>query len=94
METTRLTSKGQVVIPKAIRDRLKVMPGTELAVTLEGGRIVLNNGWCGHAPTLAFSSLSLRRKIRSNGPHASDQQADGPEASKVTRKVSIVKKRT
>ncbi len=42
MQTTRLTSKGQVVIPKAIRDRLKVMPGTELTVTLEGGRIVLN----------------------------------------------------
>jgi AbrB family looped-hinge helix DNA binding protein len=42
METTRLTRKGQVVIPKAIRDRLKVMPGTELSVTLEGGRIVLN----------------------------------------------------
>jgi len=42
METTRLTSKGQVVIPKVIRDRLKVRPGTELTVTLEGGRIVLN----------------------------------------------------
>ena len=42
METTRLTSKGQVVIPKSIRDRLKVIPGTELTVTLEEGCIVLN----------------------------------------------------
>src|SRR5262249_21285501 len=29
---TRLTSKGQVVIPKAVRDRLRWAPGTELAV--------------------------------------------------------------
>ena len=42
METTRLTSKGQVVIPKAIRDRLKVMLGTKLTVILQGGRIVLD----------------------------------------------------
>lgn len=29
---TRMTSKGQVVIPKAVRDRLRWAPGTELAV--------------------------------------------------------------
>lgn len=29
---TRLTTKGQVVIPKAVRERLRWAPGTELAV--------------------------------------------------------------
>ena len=39
---TRLTSKGQVVIPKAIRDRLKWKPGTRLGVEpTDDGAVVL-----------------------------------------------------
>lgn len=41
MQTTRLTSKGQVVIPKAIRERMRAAPGTEFKVTQSGRRIVL-----------------------------------------------------
>lgn len=41
METTRLTSKGQLVIPKAIRKRLRVAAGTEFSVSASGQRIVL-----------------------------------------------------
>jgi AbrB family looped-hinge helix DNA binding protein len=32
---TRLTTKGQVVIPKAVRDRLRWKPGTRLEVHAE-----------------------------------------------------------
>jgi AbrB family looped-hinge helix DNA binding protein len=32
METTRLSSKGQVVLPKPIRDARRWRPGTELTV--------------------------------------------------------------
>jgi AbrB family looped-hinge helix DNA binding protein len=32
METTRLSSKGQVVLPKSIRDAHRWQPGTELMV--------------------------------------------------------------
>jgi AbrB family looped-hinge helix DNA binding protein len=39
METTRLTSKGQVVIPKVIRESLQIKPGTEFKVTSDGTRI-------------------------------------------------------
>jgi AbrB family looped-hinge helix DNA binding protein len=41
MQTTRLTSKGQLVIPKAVRDRMRVVAGTEFKVTQSGQRIVL-----------------------------------------------------
>jgi AbrB family looped-hinge helix DNA binding protein len=41
MDTTRLSSKGQVVIPKAIRDQLAVKPGATLSVALEDGAVVL-----------------------------------------------------
>ena len=33
---TRLTSKGQVVIPKPVRDQLRWVSGTELAVEVMG----------------------------------------------------------
>jgi AbrB family looped-hinge helix DNA binding protein len=41
MDTTKLSSKGQVVIPKAIRDRLSVKPGATLSVEVEDDHIVL-----------------------------------------------------
>jgi len=41
MQTTKLTSKGQVVIPKSIREIMHIMAGTEFKVTLDHNRIVL-----------------------------------------------------
>ena len=38
---TTVSTKGQVVIPAAIREELKIEPGTRIAIRLEGGRIVL-----------------------------------------------------
>lgn len=41
MLTAKLTDKGQLVIPKVIRDQLHLAKGSEFAVTLENGRVVL-----------------------------------------------------
>ena len=38
---TRLSSKGQIVIPKDIRDALRLKPGERLSVTRHGRRIIL-----------------------------------------------------
>lgn len=48
---TRVTSKGQVVIPKAVRQRLRWLPGTELAVE------VLDNGVVQLTPCEAADSI-------------------------------------
>jgi antitoxin PrlF len=40
MEAT-LAERGQVVIPKAIRDQLGLTPGTLLTFSVEGGRLVV-----------------------------------------------------
>jgi len=37
----RVSSKGQVVIPKSIRDELGLAPGTVLWAKVEGNRVVL-----------------------------------------------------
>jgi antitoxin PrlF len=38
---SRLTSKSQTTIPRAVRDALGVGPGDDLAYLLEGGRVTL-----------------------------------------------------
>ena len=41
MAKTRLSSKGQVIIPKAVRDRHGWQPGVELEVEDRGDAVVL-----------------------------------------------------
>ncbi|SDJ25059.1 AbrB/MazE/SpoVT family DNA-binding domain-containing protein [Natribacillus halophilus] len=41
MEVSRVTSKGQVTIPKAIREQLKLQEGDKLAFIEENGKILL-----------------------------------------------------
>lgn len=36
-----VTDKGQVTIPKPIRDAAGVAPGSEMSVSLDGGKIVI-----------------------------------------------------
>jgi AbrB family looped-hinge helix DNA binding protein len=58
---TTVSSKFQVVIPKAIRDRIALEPGTRLAVILKGRVISL-------VPELPLSDLrGLARGVCSEG---------------------------
>jgi AbrB family looped-hinge helix DNA binding protein len=41
METTRLSTKGQIILPKAIRDSRAWAPGTEFTVEETGDGILL-----------------------------------------------------
>ena len=38
---TRLSTKGQIVLPGKIRERLGLQPGDPLDASIEGGRVVL-----------------------------------------------------
>ena len=39
--TTTVSEKGQITIPKALRDRLGIRPGQELEVKKDHGRLIL-----------------------------------------------------
>ena len=39
----RVTSKGQVTIPKEVRERLGIQPGSDVGFAEEGGKVVLIN---------------------------------------------------
>jgi AbrB family looped-hinge helix DNA binding protein len=41
--TTSLSSKGQIVIPKEIRDELGLREGDQLEIAIEGHRLVLRS---------------------------------------------------
>ena len=41
VETTRMSSKGQVVIPEAVRNRLGIAAGTRFVVMGEGDVVIL-----------------------------------------------------
>lgn len=38
---TRVSDKGQITVPKALRDRLGIRPGDELDLTDDGGRLLV-----------------------------------------------------
>ncbi len=41
MALTRLSTKGQVVLPKNVRENLGLMPGAELEVEVSDGLVIL-----------------------------------------------------
>jgi AbrB family looped-hinge helix DNA binding protein len=41
LATTRMSSKGQIVIPETIRERLKLQPGTQFVVVGEDDVVIL-----------------------------------------------------
>jgi AbrB family looped-hinge helix DNA binding protein len=47
---TRISSKGQVVIPKAIRDRMGIRPGTGFEIVEQGRDLLLRTVTAAAAP--------------------------------------------
>jgi AbrB family looped-hinge helix DNA binding protein len=41
MPQTKLSTKGQVIIPRAIRDAMRLEPGVRFEVEIDGNRIIL-----------------------------------------------------
>jgi len=60
METTLLSSKGQVIIPKAIREQHHWLPGTRLIIEESAGGILLK-------PASLFPATDVRSGLGCTG---------------------------
>lgn len=69
---TRLSAKGQLVLPKAVRDRLQWPPGTELEVVEHGGSVTLR---AVPKPQGGWSAAQILAEIRARFPY------EGPRIS-------------
>jgi AbrB family looped-hinge helix DNA binding protein len=50
MIKTTISSKGQIAIPKTVRERLNLKAGTEISIDVQGQALVLNGSF-GTIPT-------------------------------------------
>lgn len=83
MEKTKLSSKGQVIIPKDIRDALGWEPGDELLVEQETGRVVLSQPKPFRKTTLDEVSGCL--KAHYSGPARTVEEMDAAVAEMFRR---------
>lgn len=64
MVTITMSSKGQFVLPKAVRERLKLYPGCRVQVTIDAERrLVLKPAL--HAPEELFADRPPVTRVRS-----------------------------
>lgn len=80
--TTKLSSKGQVVIPEEIRSRLGLVEGTSFVVLAEGDVVVLKT----IAPPQREEFAGLLRQARAAARRTGMRPADIERATELARK--------
>ena len=71
---TRVSAKGQVVIPKDVRDRLRFAPGTELEVIESGDSVTLRHVRPPKTKTFEECDARIRARIKYTGPRYTAEQ--------------------
>lgn len=72
METVRVSSKGQIVIPKSLRTALHIETGSELSIFAAGGEIHLRQAERPFPRTDVAAGLGLLAKAGRTAPAAAD----------------------
>lgn len=70
--TTKMSSRGQVVIPESVRDRLKLGPGVQFAVFGQGDVVMFKVINPPSADEFAHLKRELQREARQGGLKQSD----------------------
>ena len=80
--TTKMSSKGQIVIPEKIRESLNLRQGTEFVVLSNGDAVVLKPIF----PPSVDEFASLLKKARAEAKKAGLKQSDLKKAIQEVRK--------
>ena len=72
IETTRMSSKGQVVIPEAVRNRLGLKTGAQFVVMGDRDVVILKTIAAPARTEFAAIAAKARRQAREVGLHVSD----------------------
>jgi AbrB family looped-hinge helix DNA binding protein len=77
---TKLSTKGQIVIPKDVRDRLGWLQGRQLEVIERGDEVVLRASSLRQTVTIEEAEARIREIYRYTGPRITDEEiaAVGP----------------
>ena len=71
LSLSKVSSKGQIVIPKTVREKMGIVEGDRVLVYATGNIIVLRKVREGEN-VLSTVSASIRKKIREKGVRAED----------------------
>jgi len=74
--TTKLSGKGQVVIPKDVRDRLKLAPGDKLDVIERADGILLRRQRAKSGESFEAITERIRKIVNYQGPPVSLEEMD------------------
>ena len=72
LETTRMSSKGQVVIPETVRNRLGLKPGAQFVVMGDRDVVIFKTIAAPARSEFAAIAAKARRQAREAGLHVSD----------------------
>jgi antitoxin PrlF len=75
-----LTSKGQITLPKAIRQSLGVTPGDKLSFELRGGEVDMTRPDAEHEDPAIVAFLDLLEKDINQGKHVGSLPDDLAQA--------------
>ncbi len=74
--STKLSAKGQVVIPKDVRDRLKLAPGDELDVVERADGVLLRKRRAKSGESFEAITERIRKIVNYQGPPVSLEEMD------------------